>query len=314
MIIKNKDALKKVWSRRLFMASFLVLPIAGFFVFYVYVHLDSFAMAFQTELPGGARVWTLDNFRTVFESLTKGTGISNRSIGVALRNTLLFFMSSLTVNLPVSLLMGYFVYKKIFCYKFFRVVTYFPAIITSAALVMLYKYTFSDGGPYHAIVLASGGIYRDPITTTGSSIWMMVLYSIVFGLGPNMVVWGGAMNSISPEILEAGEIDGCGLFQEFIKLIIPMIWPTISTVILLGTVGFLGSSGPVLAFTRGDYDTYTLGYVLYEMIGRVGGRESYENYYLASALGLCMTLISFPLAMLVKRIIYSSKREEEEIS
>lgn len=306
--------MNRKWSRRLFMASFLVLPFVGFFVFYVYVHIDSFTMAFQKELPGGRLVWTFDNFKTVFESLMQGTGISNRNIGIALRNTILFYIAGVAVNLPVSLLMGYFIYKRIFGYKVFRSIIYLPVVITSAAIVMLYKYTFSDGGPYHALILAFGKIFRDPINTVSTSIWMMVIYSIAFGLGPNIVVWGGAMNSIQPEILEAGEIDGCGLFMEFIKLIIPMIWPTIATVILLGTVGFLGSSGPVLAFTGGEYNTYTLGYMLYEMIGRVGGHESYQNYYLASALGLCMTCVTFPIAMLVKRIIYGNKREEEELS
>ena len=237
-------------------------------------------------------------------------GASARNIGIGLRNTFLFYFAGVFLNLPISLLMGYFFHKKIMGYRFFRVVTYLPVIITSVALVMLFKYTFAEGGLYHAYCIRVGKEFVDPITNTGTSIWMMVMYAVLFGFGSNIVVWGGAMNSISPDILEAGELDGCSWFQEFYLLIIPMIWPTISTVLLLGTIGCLGNSGPVLAFTRGDYDTYTLGYMLYEMIGRVNGMEGYQNYHLASALGLCMTCVSFPLAMLVKRILYSEKEEK----
>lgn len=303
--LKRKSKLKK----GLFMASFLAWPILNFFVFYVYVHLDSFTMAFQSPLPNGEVEWTFKHFVTVWESLS-GLTSGGRNIGIGLRNTFLFYGSGVLVVLPLSLIMGYFFHKRIAGYKFFRVVTYFPVIITSVALVTLFKYTFSEGGLYHAYCNSVGKPFVDPITNPSTSIWMMVLYSIAFGFGSNIVVWGGAMNSISPDILEAGELDGCNWFQEFYLLIVPMIWPTISTVILLGTIGCLGNSGPVLAFTRGEYNTYTLGYMLYEMVGRVNGMEGYQNYNLASALGLCMTLVSFPIAMIVKRIVYSEKEEK----
>lgn len=289
------------------MASFLALPTINFFVFYVYVHLDSFTMAFMRELPGGGSEWTFEQFRTVFQSFTAGSGVYNMAI--ALRNTCLFYAAGVIVVLPLSLLMGYFIYKRILAYRFFRVVTYLPVIISSVALVMLFKYTFGEGGPYFAWTIHAGKTFVNPITDVRTSIWMMVFYSIAFGFGGNIVIWGGAMNVISPEMLEAGELDGCNWFQEFYRLIIPTIWPTISTVVLLGSIGFLGATGPVLAFTKGDYETYTLGYVLYEMVGRVGGHEGYQNYNLASALGLCMSAVSFPLVMIIKRLIFSEKNE-----
>lgn len=300
------DKRKKLLKRAMFMGSFLILPIINFFVFYVYVHLDSFVMAFQQTTPTGDIEWTFNNFVRVVELFAVD---SERNLGVALRNTFLFYFVGVGINLPISLLMGYFIYKKISGYKLFRVVTYLPTIISAAAMVSLFKYTFAEGGVYHAILQATGKTFTNPITNSSSSIYMMLIYSIAFGLGGNIVVWGGAMNGISPEMLEAGELDGCNWFKEFYLLIIPSIWPTVATVILLGTISFLGATGPVLLFTKGEYGTTTLGYMLFEMIGMVDGYESYKDYYLASALGLCMTSISFPLAMLVKRIVYSEKKE-----
>ena len=303
-LLSNKR--KKMLKRAVFMCSFLILPIINFFVFYVYIHLDSFVMAFQQTTPSGGVEWTFNNFIRVFDLFSVN---SERNLGVALRNTFLFYFVGVGINLPISLLMGYFIYKKIAGYKLFRVVTYLPTIIGAAAMVSLFKYTFSEGGVYHAITHFFGNTFTNPITNVNTSIYMMLIYSIAFGLGGNIVVWGGAMNGISPEMLEAGELDGCNWFQEFYLLIIPSIWPTVATVILLGTISFLGATGPVLLFTKGEYGTTTLGYMLFEMVGMVDGYESYKDYYLASALGLCMTAISFPLAMLVKKIVYSEKRE-----
>lgn len=301
---------KRNMKRAVFMTSFLIVPIVNFFIFYVYVHLDSFTMAFRRELPGGEIEWTFDYFKTVWQSLTTGGGASARNIGIALRNTLLFYGAGVLVILPISLLMGYFFHKKIVGYRFFRVITYLPVIITSVALVTLFKYTFAEGGIYNALCIKTGKEFANPITTTGKSIRILLVYYITFGFGSNVVVWGGAMNGISPDILEAGELDGCNWIQEFYLLILPMIKPTISTVVILGTIGFLGATGPILPFTRGEYETYTLGYMMYEMVGRVGGMEGYKNYGLASALGLCMTAVSFPLVMIVKRVVYSEKEEK----
>lgn len=297
---------KTAWKRRVFMASFLAWPIINFFIFYVYIHIDSFKMAFQRKdvFTGEVR-FSLYQFQRIFEELTKGGDLQ---LGLGLRNTLLFFGSGILISLPVSLLFGYFIYKKIAGYRIFRTVTYLPIIISSAAMVTLFKYAVQDYGPLQTIMEKLGMVYQNPITNSDTSIWAMVFYSVVFGLGNNIVVWGGAMSGISPEILEAGQIDGCNWFQEFYLLILPMIWPTISTVIILGTVGFLGTSGPVLAFTKGEYGTRTLAFMLYEMTGVLGNGR--QDYYMASALGLCMTLVTFPLAMIVKHFIYGEKEEK----
>ena len=40
------------FRKKIFVASFLVLPIINFLVFWVYVHLDSFSLAFKTLEDG----------------------------------------------------------------------------------------------------------------------------------------------------------------------------------------------------------------------------------------------------------------------
>ena len=101
-IIKEKlsnDKLKKKLKRAVFMGSFLILPIINFFVFYVYVHLNSFVMAFQQLTPTGDVEWTFNNFTRVVELFSVD---SERNLGVALRNTFLFYFVGVGINLPIS--------------------------------------------------------------------------------------------------------------------------------------------------------------------------------------------------------------------
>ncbi|MCL2751525.1 MAG: hypothetical protein FWE62_02080, partial [Firmicutes bacterium] len=52
-------------GRVIFVVSFIILPTVNFFLFYVFVNLNSFVMAFQLTTQGVTR-WTLDNFTRFF--------------------------------------------------------------------------------------------------------------------------------------------------------------------------------------------------------------------------------------------------------
>ena len=111
------------FRKKIFVASFLVLPIINFLVFWVYVHLDSFSLAFKT-LEDGKEVFSFDQFESIWKSLTQGINlVDGFKIGTAFRNTMLFFASGILVSFPLSILASYFIHKKIVGYRFFRVVT-----------------------------------------------------------------------------------------------------------------------------------------------------------------------------------------------
>ena len=121
-----------------------------------------------------------------------------------------------------------------------------------------------------------------------------------------MLLFIGAMSRVPIEVLESAKLEGCGPFREIVSIIAPLIWPTISTILILSAAGFLGASGPILPFTQGEYGTMTLAYYTFALVSGTSG--STENgYYLASAIGLCMTAISFPLAMVVKKVVYGKE-------
>ncbi len=310
-ILKPESApTKKKLSRAkkqeyLFIASLLVVPIIFFLVFWLYANLDSLTLAFREEkIVDGVNTvrFSFIHFEEAYTDFLMGGEFGL----IALRNTMLFFLVNLIIVLPLTLLMAYFIYKKIAGYKIFRTITYLPNIITSAALALLFKYTFMAGGPYYAIVTSSGGEFEN-LLAGESAIILLLIYNVIFGFGTNMVIFGGAMNSISADVLEAGEIDGCTWFQELIYLIIPMMWPTISTLLILSISSIFSATGPILALTQSVAETHTLAYKLYSYATGVG-RGGMTAPELASAIGLILTLITFPLVLLVRKVIFKEDK------
>lgn len=301
--IKRKAKLTR-WG---FIASFLAIPIVNFFVFYVYVNFDALLMAFKRPVLGegyNAAVWSLDNFRLIKQALS----VSNDGIiWQAFVNTMLFAVFGMVVGLPIGILMCYFIYKKIFMYHSFRFVAYLPDIITSSALVILFKNAVGPGGPIDAIAYRLGISYTDPLTQESSAIWTILFYYISFGFGTHLIVIGGAMLGINTEMLESAEIDGCNWFKELIYMILPSIWPTISTILVMNVAGCLGSTGPILAFSKGENNTMTLSFYIYQLVSGAGTGE--QDLYLASAVGVVMTAISFPITLIVRRIAYGKEED-----
>lgn len=283
-------------KRFLFVASFLALPIIGFLVFYLYVNFDSIMMAFKKPVYTGGKIvekWSFDTWKMLFtdESVTG-------ELLLGLRNTLLFYFSNLLIVFPVSLFMAYFFFKEIKGYRIFRFIFYLPCIISSSVLVILFKYAVGDGGILQWWCNLTGKEYVYPLTSEPNALMSILFYSISFGFGGKLIVLSGSMNGLNREVMEAGAIDGCNWFQEFTLLVIPMMWPTLSTMIILDAAGILGVSGPILAFSKGAFGTTALSFILYDL---VAGLNHSQNLNYAAALGFMMTLVTFPIVLLIAK-------------
>ena len=292
---------KQIRTRFLFFA--LLIPVLHWLVFWLYINIDTFVLAFKA---GAEQKWTLLNFRLLWDSLVNPVG--DNSIGIALKNTLLYFGATLLLILPFSLVIGYFFYKKILGYKVFRVIFYLPAIISGVALVSVYRGVVTD--PWGLVAklteilfgkghFPSGGLLSQNSTAT----WMILLYSIWTGPCTNILLIGGAMTRIPTEVIESAKIEGCGPFRELIQIILPMIWPTVSTIVVFMFTNIFNTSGPILLFTGGSAGTTTLAFWIFKQIygdGQIGGAGEYN---LVSCTGLVFTLIGVPIILGIRKLI-----------
>ena len=105
------------------------------------------------------------------------------------------------------------------------------------------------------------------------------------------------MARIPDEIVEAATLDGVGTFRELTQVVIPLIWSTICTLLVFTIVGIFTASGPILLFTQGEYDTYTISFWIFQQIER-----GYDPNY-PSAVGLFFTLIGTPIVLISKHYL-----------
>ena len=275
----------------LFVVGMLLIPMSVFFVFWFLVNVNSILMAFQTSEGR----FTLDTFKLFFEELRlpdpEGMGIT-----VAVKNTFIYFAVGFFIKTPLTYLLSFFLYKKIFMYKYFRVIFFLPSIMPPIVMVSLFSYLVSPEGiiPELFAMINNVPIEKVPIFL-GDSLYAtktIVAYTLWAGFGVNMLLFNSAMARIPVEVIESAKIDGVGFFGEMFYFVIPLTWSTVSTVLMLSVAGIFQSQGPILLFTQGNFKTTTIGYWIYAKV------TSYSaNYEYASAVGLFFTLIGVPITL-----------------
>lgn len=292
---------KRQLHRFLFWLSIVVLPLIQFCVFYVYVNFNMIIMAFQrfeakTDALGYVVNFAgIENFKTAWQFL--------RDNFYMIKNSLVYFVFCTLLTMAASLCFSFYIYKQFFASKFFKVMLFMPQIISGVVFALLYKYIVTD--VYIGIVGGEGtvGILDNPDTRFGA----VLFYNVWMGFGVSILLFSGAMSGINESIVESAEIDGATHLREFVSITIPMIFPTIKSLLVLGIVGvFTNQMNLYTLFDNQAGNVSTLGYSIYLQSVRADVINKDPNnldFSQLSALGLILTLILVPITVGIKKLL-----------
>lgn len=132
----------------------------------------------------------------------------------------------------------------------------------------------------------------------------IMIYCVWTGFSTNMIIISSAMSRVPVEVLESARLDGCSAFKELIFLILPLIWSSVSTLVIFLLTGIFNASGPILLFhPDGGFDTMTLSFWIYQQVYGGGTYGGTGNYGLVSCAGLIFTCIGVPFILLIRWLI-----------
>lgn len=278
----------------------LILPIAHFLLFWLYVNIDSMLLAFQHEATGE---WGFDNFTRFFNQF-KRDWEADSTIKFAIENTMITAVLSMFVVQPMVIFVAYVLFKKYFGHMFFRVAFYIPGIIGTVVSTIMLKHVLSATGPiviwgqalgidWSNEVLQSGLLFNE--TTARLTFHITGVLAIS---GQQVLLLTGAYQKIPGDLFDVGRLEGAGMFTEFVKLILPCSWSTIGVMWIMTFASVWGNYSRVMLLTDGAYKTNNFAYYMFaSSLNATKGTESY-NY--PAAMGILLTLIVAPLTLLLR--------------
>ena len=237
LITKKKFDIRKGWKKRLFVYLAILWPVIHLCVFWGYVNVGTIINSFFRENLYGDLVFDgIEAYKRVFRVLFHGeaTGIT------ALRsffNSLSLMLLALVINLPVTLVFSYMIYKKILFSPFWRVVLYLPCVVSLVILCLFFRMIFSGTASFTSIftILQKLGysdkvVIRDGMFGTAQTAWWgIIVFSVWTGVNGNIIYFSSAMARLPAEVLESANLDGASEMRQFFSVVIPMIWGTVVT-------------------------------------------------------------------------------------
>lgn len=281
----------------------LILPwLLNVIIFWFGTNFQAFVMMF-TKYDTGE--FTFGNFADAWQMFTTAKGANLR---LALLNTSKFFLVSF-LTIPIPIFTAYVLYKKIFLNNFIRIVLYLPGAISGVMMARLFgQFVRSDGLLGGLLELfgksmEGGSLFTNEKTALGT----IMFFDVWMGLGGGLILWLGAVNRIPTELVEYNKLLGLGEVREFVKVVLPLIWPTFVTMVTLGIIGFFGASGSVLIFTQGGAGTTTISFWMYQILLN----QQEEMYHISNAAGLIMMLLTVPVVVAGRKIMNKWGQEIE---
>ena len=296
-------------NQLIFTISMLILPILQVLAFYVYVNFNSFFTAFQKyDDIAGKYVWNgFNNFKDVFAAFDPESISYDRSLGSSLLNSMLIFVVSLLCGSLPSIIFSYYIFKKRRGHEFFKTILYVPHIISTVVFSMLYVNFFDAVIP--EIIYNSTGEIVEPWLSDVSNVervrTLSIVFSVFIGFGMQVLLYSGAMSGINESIIESGQLDGITPMKELFLVVLPLIWSTFVTFMVMSVIGIFSNQMSLYTLYRegAPKDLYTFGYYLYVKSLYAQGNAYYNQYPFVATLGLMMTLIAVPLTLIVRKLL-----------
>jgi multiple sugar transport system permease protein len=243
---------------------FLVIPI----LLAAYVSFTDWD-GLSNPISGDAKWVGLHNY----QQLLTHDGLLQRSFAGALRNNFWFVLFVVPAQTALALWLAVLVNNKYLRGRgFFRTAFYFPSITSSIAITLVFLFLFQGGGAVNAVLRAFGitgpnwladsrglihvwlsgvGVTKPPgwmqhqIMSqsiwdwfSGPSIAMLVIIILVVWTtsGTFMLMFLAALQNVSDDLYEAGDLDGATGWQRFRHITLPMLRPTLLLVLTLGLI------------------------------------------------------------------------------
>lgn len=307
-VSNTKHRYRRITRRKIkdlaFVGVLLLYPVLQFVITWAFVNIGSLMLAFQSvDTWGQVTSIGFDNFvlviKNIFSNEINDTGVSwlNNS-SVILLNSLGYGAITIFISLPLSMLFAYFLQKGMPIANVFRVIFFLPNIIPIVALVMAFNIPLdSSYGYLYGMLKAmgfSGGYIYDSWPTSQLFVY---LYCIWAGLGYNVVLLSGAIGRIPKEIYESARLDGAGYMTEFVRITIPLVWPTVVTLIILGLTNVLTLYlQPYLLTNGGAGSTGTIAMEIFTNTASFNQMKYNEM----AAKGLMFSVIWAPVVLLAR--------------
>lgn len=254
-----------------------------------------------------------------FYSLTDWTGLTSNYNMVGFANyskvfgdqkfiksisfTLIFTLGLIVGEVILGIVIARFLNGKLKGVGFFRTAYFFPAVLSTVTLGLIFKQVFNYGLPQIGELLHIEWLQQNLIANEKTVIYGVLFVALWQGIAMPVIIFLSGLQSIPSEVLEAASIDGATKGQIFWNIELPYLLPSLSMVFIMALKSGLTAFDLIYALTGGGPSdkTTSLGLLVYNYAFKS------NQYGYANAIAVVLFLIIAVISIIQIRV---SKRFE----
>ncbi|GAA2031439.1 sugar ABC transporter permease [Agromyces tropicus] len=255
-------------------------------------------MSFQKTNLVAPPVWVgLDNFARV---------LADPNLGTAVLNTLYFAVLALLFGFPLPILLAVLMSEVRRGKGLYSALAYLPVVVPPVVAVLLWKvfYNASPDGVFNTI-LGWVGIPPQPWLQSSATVMpSLVLEATWAAAGGAIIIYLAALISVPPELYDAAEVDGAGIWRKIWHVTLPQLRGVLFIMLILQVIATSQVFLEPFLFTGGGPNNATLTILLliyrYAFQNSLGGAYG-EATALSLMLAIFLALLSWAYFKLTER-------------
>lgn len=243
--------------------------------------LWALGLSFQETKGFGNPEWVgLDNYVRMFTD-----PVFWQSFG----NTIIFTLVTVPIDMIAGLGLAVLVNSVLPARGIWRTIIVLPMVISGVAAGMIAVALFYQSNGLINKVIAALGLPPIAWQSDGTAAMISVMIAAVWlRVGFNMVIYLAGLQGISPELYEAGRIDGANRWQQFRSITVPLVGPSTFFLLIMNVIASFQVFDLIFVMTGGGPGNATSVLVTYAY--RNGFQIREQGY--GAAIGIVILLIT----------------------
>jgi len=304
-IIKRIHSEKKYHVREIITGYMLLIPavvLAFFFVVLpIFFSLGYAFTDFDLLHPNLSDIHYIgfENFIALIEEFK-----NHGEIYYSLRNTALFVVLVVPLQIGMALLLALFCNNKRPGTTIFKICFFAPVAISLSVTAFLWLVILSPNpnGIMNAILGNFGIDAQDFLGNKDTVILWMVVISAWQGCGYQMLIFLSALGNVRKDLYEAARVDGANVFQRFFTVTVPGLRPTFLYILITVFIGACRVMIQPMLLTGYQDRSMTLSYYIYTQ------GFTYRHVGYSCAVALMMTIIMGTITFVQRKLLGEKKK------
>src|SRR5699024_2565561 len=231
--------------------------ILGAFIFYpmlraIWLSLTDYNLIQDPEFIG------FDNYTNLFQ---------DKLFWKTLLNTVIYLIGVVPALVILPIFLAVLVNQKLKGVGFFRSAFFIPVVTSLVVAGIAWDWVYKENGLLN-YALQIIGVITEPIgwlTSTSTALFAVMVVTIWKGLGYYMIIYLAGLQSISPNLYEAADIDGANWWQKMTRITVAMLMPFVVLVSIMASVNAMKVFEEIYVMTGGGplHSSETLVFLIY---------------------------------------------------